>query len=85
MNNKTRYTGLYFDDTLDMFNDENKGKLLSKLFKLTQRIKIAKLFTKIFLDIRFFSFLPRHLSQCFLCLKLFALGLRKIISTLRRR
>jgi hypothetical protein len=48
MNNKTRYTGLYFDDTLDMFNDESKGELLSKLFKLTQRIKIAKLLQRYF-------------------------------------
>jgi len=48
MNNNVRYTELYLDDTLDMFNDESKKELLSKLFKLTQRIKIAKLLQRYF-------------------------------------
>ena len=48
MNKNVRYTELYLDDTLDIFHGESKKELLSKLFKLTRRIKIAKLLQRCF-------------------------------------
>jgi hypothetical protein len=43
MNNKVRYMELYLDETLDMFRGESKRELLSKIFRLIQKIKISKL------------------------------------------
>jgi hypothetical protein len=48
MNKNVRESELYFDETLDMFRGESKRKLLSKLLKLTRRIKITKLLQRCF-------------------------------------
>jgi len=48
MNKNLRESELYFDETLDMFRGESKRKLLSKLLKLTRRIKITKLLQRCF-------------------------------------
>jgi hypothetical protein len=43
MNDRAQHMKLYVDETLDMFRGESKQELLSRLFRLIQKIKVSKL------------------------------------------
>jgi hypothetical protein len=43
MNDRAQHMKLYVDETLDMFRGGNKQELLSRLFRLIQKIKVSKL------------------------------------------